>query len=618
MAQHYHHGLVALSILVAILASYTALTLALRIRSAAAGWPAHAWLTGGGFAMGIGIWAMHFVGMLALSLPIAIAYDIGTTALSMLIAIAVSTFALRIASREQLTRPRLIAAAIAMGIGICSMHYVGMAAIEIRPAIRYDPYWVSASFAIAIAASFAALWVAFSTREESRWSTYRLVLGGVVMGFAIAGMHYAGMAAAQFPSGAASAASSLMDRDTGWLAGSVSTISVFILIATLLIALMDARATARRMRMQASLAAAREDSRAKDEFLALLGHELRNPLASMANAIFLLEHAQPRSEEWRFAHEVIKRQAAHVGRMVDDLLDVGRAVSGKMALDVQPFDLEEVVRRALDTLATAGKTRGRRIDYRGTSVWVRADRARLEQVVSNLVANAAEHSPEAGLIEVRLERRDAEAQLQVRDYGAGLDRETAPRVFDVFFQANHGVYRAKGGLGLGLTLVKRIVELHAGGVDVASEGLGRGTTFTVVLPAIAAPSTNVGREPQARAVAKRSVLVVEDADDARQTLRSILELDGHEVHTAADGASGLAVLLELRPDIALIDIGLPALNGYELASRARAAGVRSRLVALTGYGRPEDKAEASRAGFDLHLTKPASAERVLSLVSETP
>src|SRR5918992_1862626 len=173
MRQHYHHGFVLLSIVVAMLASYTALALALRLRSAF-GWAARAWLLGGGLAMGIGIWAMHFVGMLALSLPIAISYDVWITAISMAIAIVVSTFALRIASRAQVGRPQLIAAGIAMGIGICSMHYVGMAAIIIEPAIRYDPYWVAASLAIAIAASFGALWVAFSQRDDGWWH-YRLV-----------------------------------------------------------------------------------------------------------------------------------------------------------------------------------------------------------------------------------------------------------------------------------------------------------------------------------------------------------------------------------------------------------------------------------------------------------
>src|SRR5687767_2323154 len=198
MHQHYHHWLVLLSLLVAILASYTAITLALHIRLATRQF-APAWLIGGGVAMGIGIWSMHFVGMLALTLPIEIAYDVGTTVLSMVIAIVVSTFALHIASRDLVGRAALVGAGFAMGIGICAMHYVGMAAIEITPPIRYEPLWVAVSFAIAIAASFAALGVAFTSTRPSGWRRYHRALGAMGMGLAIAGMHYAGMAAAQFP-----------------------------------------------------------------------------------------------------------------------------------------------------------------------------------------------------------------------------------------------------------------------------------------------------------------------------------------------------------------------------------------------------------------------------------
>ncbi|HUQ52003.1 MAG TPA: MHYT domain-containing protein, partial [Gammaproteobacteria bacterium] len=348
MPQHYHHGLVGLSVVVAILASYTALTLATRLR-VTSGWPARAWLIGGGFAMGIGIWAMHFVGMLALALPLPIAYDVTITLLSMLIAIVVSTFALRIAGRPMLPPRRLAVAGVAMGTGICSMHYVGMAAIELESPIHYDAYWVAVSFAIAIAASFAALGVVFKAPvQDGRWALLRLPLGGVAMGFAIAGMHYAGMTAAHFPVAAAGASMEPMTNvTTGWLAGTVIMTTVFILLATLLIAFIDARAAARRVRMQVSLAKEQQSNLAKDQFLATLGHELRNPLAAITNASFLLNCVEPRSAEWAFAHGVIERQSSHLKRIVDDLLDVGRAISGKMALDAQPVDLATTVESAL-------------------------------------------------------------------------------------------------------------------------------------------------------------------------------------------------------------------------------------------------------------------------------
>src|SRR5256714_6328774 len=478
MPQHYHPGLVAASLAVAILASYTALTFALRLRGAT-GAVAWLWLLGGGFAMGTGIWSMHFVGMLALSLPMALSYDGRITALSMLIAIVVSTFALRMASRERLSRSRLTGAGIAMGIGICGMHYVGMAAIRLEPPITYDPLWVLASFAIAIAASFGALGIVFGSRDGNRWG--RLALGGVAMGCAIAGMHYAGMAAARFPAGATTDGSALMA--TSRLAWLLTILSSLILLGALLALIADAQATARRLRVQASLAAAQLESRARDQFLAMLGHELRNPLASIFNAVFLLDRAQAQSADWKYARDMIERQSLHLKRLLDDLLDVGRAVSGKMSLDLQPLDLDVVVKSALDMLASAGRTPGRRIDYRGASVWVRGDRTRLEQVVNNLVCNAVDHTPSDGSIELRLSEVSDMARLTVRDYGAGLDAETAARVFDLFYQARQPVQRPKGGMGIGLTLVRRIAELHGGRADVSSQGPGQSTTFTATPPA---------------------------------------------------------------------------------------------------------------------------------------
>ncbi len=499
MPQHYHHSLVLVSVLVAILASYTALTLALRIRVASPQ-VAPAWLVGGGVAMGIGIWSMHFIGMLALTLPIDIAYDVAITLLSMLIAIVVSTFALHIASRTQVGRAALVGAGFAMGSGICAMHYVGMAAIQIAPPIRYDPLWVVASFAVAVAASLAALGVAFSSPLETGWRRYHRGFGAVVMGLAIAGMHYAGMIAAQFPSAAVSGETLV---SASWLAGAVTAITLFVLVAALLLSLIEARAAARTARMQASLVEVAQTSRAKDEFLAMLGHELRNPLASISNAVHLLQHAESSSAQRQFAQEIIARQTSHLVRIVDDLLDVGRALVGKIALERKPVEVHAAVAEALRTLDTAGITRGRHVELSGTTAWVNGDRARIEQVITNLVANAAQHTVEGGHINVRVEALQDAVELTVSDDGAGMDAETVARAFELFFQAQQRPEDRRGGLGIGLTLVRRIAELHDGTIRVASAGLGAGTTFTLRLPAIAAP----------RAVASRaSVSATADSD----------------------------------------------------------------------------------------------------------
>ncbi len=611
MTQHYHQGLVLVSLLVAILASYTALTLALRIRVASRQ-AAPVWLVGGGFAMGVGIWSMHFVGMLALHLPVDIAYDLAITLLSLLIAIVVSTFALHIASRERVGTTSLVSAGIAMGMGICAMHYVGMAAIEITPSIRYDPWWVTVSVIVAIAASFAALGIAFTPHEGAAWHRHRTVLGAVGMGVAITGMHYAGMFAAKFPADAHSVATVV---NKAWLAGSVTMMTLFVLLATLLLSLLEARATARTARIQASLTEATATSRAKDEFLAMLGHELRNPLASIGNAAHLIGRATPNSREWQFAHEVIVRQSTHLAHIVDDLFDVGRAIAGKISLARQPLDLHLAVEEALHAVRAAGKTAGRRVELGGASAWVDADRTRVGQVVSNLVANAVQHTGENGRIALRVAAQGGEAVLTVEDDGAGMDPETAARAFELFFQARQGSDRKKGGLGIGLTLARRIVEMHGGTITATSDGPGRGSAFTIRLPAIAMPRTAPAGDAHAAPRGGRKVVIVEDSRDTRLSLQKVLESEGHTVHTAADGPSGLDAILELDPDVALVDIGLPGLDGYGLAQRLRFAGIRTFLVALTAYGLSEDKSRAHEAGFDAHITKPAPMEDLLKLVA---
>jgi len=611
MAQHYHHWLVLVSILVAILASYTALTLALRIRVASSQ-TAPAWLVGGGIAMGIGIWSMHFIGMLALLLPIDIAYNLSVTLLSMLIAIVVSTFALHIASRRQVGRAALVGGGVAMGVGICAMHYVGMAAIEIAPPIRYDAAWVALSFVIAIAASFAAFGVAFSSPPQAGWRRYHKAFGAVGMGLAIAGMHYAAMVAAEFPAGAVSGVT-LVSK--AWLAGAVTTITLFVLFATLLLSLMEARAAARAARMQASLAAAAETSRAKDEFLAMLGHELRNPLASISSAVHLLKQAGLEDKHRQFAQDVIARQSEHLARIVDDLLDVGRAITGKIMLNREPIDLNAAVGNALRTLDAAGTTADRCVTMEGASVWVNADRTRIEQIVNNLVLNAVQHTTPGGQIAVRVAATPDGALVSVRDDGAGMDTETAAHAFELFFQARQGPERRRGGLGIGLTLARRIAELHGGTIEAGSDGPARGSTFTVRLPAVPAPAASPTARLDTAPRSARRVVIVEDSEDARLSLQRILEREGHTVHTAADGPSGFDAIAKLRPDVALIDIGLPGLDGYKVAELLRSKGLRTYLIALTGYGRAEDRTRARESGFDEHLTKPPPMERLLALVA---
>ncbi|HYR34868.1 MAG TPA: ATP-binding protein [Burkholderiales bacterium] len=366
-------------------------------------------------------------------------------------------------------------------------------------------------------------------------------------------------------------------------------------------------------------AIAEEANRSKDEFLAMLGHELRNPLGAIANAAQLLGAADEESRAQ--ARAVIGRQVQHLARMTDDLLDAARAMTGKIVLQRQSLDLAEAAARAISTLRAAGRTGRRRLVQQLEPVWVDADPTRIEQVLGNLLGNALKFTPEGGTITVSVARRGDEAVLRVSDTGIGMAAELTARVFEPFVQGERPLDRYSGGLGIGLTLVRRLAELHGGSAEAQSDGPGHGSMFTVRLPAAEAPSMRRASQRAKASPAARDVLVVEDNDDARETLRRMLELEGHRVRVAADGLSGLEAVRAAAPEIALIDIGLPKMDGYELARHIRkefgasstGAG-RPYLVAITGYGLPDDRAKTRAAGFDLHLVKPVDAATLATVL----
>jgi PAS domain S-box-containing protein len=358
-------------------------------------------------------------------------------------------------------------------------------------------------------------------------------------------------------------------------------------------------------RQETARAEAEAANRAKDEFLAMLGHELRNPLGAIGNAVHVLALAEARGGDTGRPREIIQRQVGHLARLVDDLLDVSRVVAGKVVLRLQPVDLADAARRA------AAMHGGRHVlSVEASPAWVAADPTRLEQIITNLLANAVKYTPAGREITVGIGVEGERAVLRVRDTGAGIRAELLPRVFDLFVQGDRSLERTGGGLGIGLTLVRRLVELHGGTVNAASAGPGRGSTFTVLLPALAEPAApGAGTRSLALGPARR-VLLVEDNDDAREMLRNLLVLLGHEVHEARDGVAGVAEARRLRPDVALIDIGLPGLDGYEVARRVGAEVPGVQLVAVTGYGQPDDLERARAAGFAVHLIKPVDPQRL--------
>jgi signal transduction histidine kinase/ActR/RegA family two-component response regulator len=363
-------------------------------------------------------------------------------------------------------------------------------------------------------------------------------------------------------------------------------------------------------------AAAEAASRAKDEFLAMLGHELRNPLAAISNAVIILTSGRSNREQVEFASGVIARQTQHLKRLIDDLLDVGRVMTGKILLERQPLDLAASARYVAGTLHTAGRFTQRKLEIEAEPVWIHGDETRMEQIITNLLVNAATYTGIGGRIRLRIASDGHDAVLEVSDDGRGIAPESIGRVFELFFQADPGMDRSAGGLGIGLTLVQRLVSLHGGVVRARSEGIGKGATFTVRIPAIAAPGQASLGLAQARPAPALDILIVEDKADERRSLRMLLELHGHRVREAADGVAALELLHGWRPDAAILDIGLPGgMDGYQLARDMRTQfGNSIALVALSGYGGPEYEARAWEAGFDRHFSKPADSDALLQSV----
>jgi PAS domain S-box-containing protein len=366
--------------------------------------------------------------------------------------------------------------------------------------------------------------------------------------------------------------------------------------------------------------ALREADRQKDEFLAMLAHELRNPLAPMLNALHIM-NARPGRERGARARQVIERQVRHLARLVDDLLDISRITTGKIELRMAPVELHSVLQRVVDDALPLLDAREQRfsVELSPEPLPLLADVTRLEQLLTNVLNNAAKYTGPGGEITITSAREENWAVVRIRDTGVGIAPELLPQVFNLFQQAERSLARSEGGLGIGLTVVKRLVELHGGEVTASSEGIGRGSEFTIRLPLHhgvgAATQTEASLAPPGRPSVPRRVLVVDDNRDLTESVAELLELSGHTVRTAQSGSGALGVAREFSPDVILLDIGLPDKNGYEVAQELRASELpRPVIVAVSGYGRQEDLDRSQEAGFDHHLVKPVEFDRLLALI----
>jgi two-component system CheB/CheR fusion protein len=360
-----------------------------------------------------------------------------------------------------------------------------------------------------------------------------------------------------------------------------------------------------------------EGVKRREQFLAMLSHELRNPLAAILSATRLLDRANVIDQGCREASRVVERQARHMARLLDDLLDVSRITYGRIMLRTETVDVRETTQSAIEALGPllAEHDTHLEVDIADEPLPVFGDPARLQQIQANLLSNASKYSLRGGHVKIEVRRHGNEVMIRVSDEGRGISPEMLPKIFDLFVQSDQTIDRAEGGLGIGLTLLRSLVQLHDGRVEAHSDGPGKGSTFTVWLPLVSGRAA-VAHEPQARDGRVRSVVIVEDQPDSRLMLQLLLESQGIEVFTASNGLEGAELIERIKPEVALVDLGLPVMSGFDLARRIRGDGngKYTKLVALSGYGQEEDVAAALAAGFDEHLTKPTDVERLERLL----
>jgi signal transduction histidine kinase len=640
---HYQPWLVAVSILVGILASYTALSLAMRVRQAQRR-ARYVWVAGGAMAMGSGIWAMHFVGMQAFRLPLPIGYDTTTTFVSWLLPVVASGLALW-QLRYRTVRPRhLVASALLMGLAINAMHYTGMASMQMHPAITYSPWLFALSVAIAIGASALALQIGMRMQEGGRSRRTLQLAASVVMGGAIAGMHYTGMAAAHFAPGSVCGAA-LVGVDQDYLAALVTITTVALLSITLLATIFDARLEERNQTIAASLVAAAERqklflieqqarldaenvSQMKDDFLATLSHELRTPLNAMLGWSQLLLQGGRDDAALKRGLSTIERNARAQSELIEDMLDMSRLLAGKVRIDNVPLSPPDFINAALDTTRPAALARQVTLlaDLDAGDGRILGDSGRMQQVMVNLLSNAIKFSEPGGVVTVTLRTLDDASVITVEDTGAGIPAAFLPFVFDRFRQADGSSSRRHGGLGLGLAIARQLIDLQGGALSVTSAGEGQGAAFTLRMPlasgsapasAVAVPAP--GLPLTALALQGLTVLVIDDALDSLELVQAVLAPSQARILTATGAQEALHLIALHRPDLIISDIGMPVIDGFDFIRKVRALPDRLiasvPVIALTAFSRKEDEQKVLAAGFDEFLAKPLVPAALLQTVA---
>lgn len=361
-----------------------------------------------------------------------------------------------------------------------------------------------------------------------------------------------------------------------------------------------------------------EANRRKDEFLASLAHELRNPLAAVFNAFAIVGQENVPDDVRRQTYPLIERQLRHLSRLVDDLMDVSRISRGRIQLRKQRIDLKTAIENAVEACRTLIDAKRHQLSTSiPTDIWLEADATRIEQVFVNLLTNAAKYSADGSVISITVAQETLEAVTRIRDTGMGIAPDLLPHIFELFTQADRSLDRSEGGLGIGLAIVRKLIELHDGSVEANSNGIGKGSEFVVRLPVTQDVPEMKIETPQTPDQVPLRILVVDDNMDSAMTMRMALALKGHQVEAAHDGPAAIQVAEDQKPDVILMDIGLPGLNGYQVAERLRASPDLKKitLVAMTGYGQEDDRKRSKQAGFDHHMVKPVDHEHLHQLIA---